>query len=157
MLGRLARWLRLLGYDTLYIRRIADRGLLACHRHSGRILLTRDTGLLRGPVRGPHLFIQDDDWRAQLRQVLETLDLRVVRGRMFTLCVDCNRALQPLPPAEVLGKVPEFVAATQQEFRGCASCGKIYWPGTHRRHALEVIAGITSLESGNGENQGSGA
>ena len=157
MLGRLARWLRILGYDTVYFRQITDKELLAYHHGSGRILLTRDTALSRSPELGAYLFIRDDNWQAQLRQVLETLDLTVVLTRMFTLCADCNQALQVLRPAEVHGKVPDFVAATQKEFRGCASCGRIYWPGSHRRHVLKVLKGIASLEGDEMVNPGGAA
>ena len=141
MLGRLARWLRILGYDTLYFRQVSDRDLIAIHRSSGRTLLTRDTLLLRHEP-GPHLFIKENHWKAQLVQVLFALDLKIVAAKMFTRCLNCNRVLQPLAPAEVKGRVPEFVALTVREFRGCAFCKKVYWPGTHRDHIVGVVAGI---------------
>ena len=142
MLGRLARWLRILGYDTWYFRQIPDRDLAAAHQQSGRILLTRDTGLLRTHDLGPHLGIQHDHWRSQLRQVLDTYALAVSPERVFTRCVHCNQILRDVPLTEVHGRIPDFVASTQKEFQNCTSCGRVFWPGSHRQRVLEILEGF---------------
>lgn len=144
MLGRLARWLRIVGFDTMYFRKISDSELLSLHQESGRILLTRDTGLVRSTGVGPHLFVQDDHWEAQFREVLTNLSLTPSQERMFTRCIRCNQLLEALPHTDIVGKVPDFVASTQTMFQGCSACGKIYWHGTHRDHASRVVARLCS-------------
>jgi len=140
MLGRLARWLRILGLDTWYFRQMHDRDLVAAHRQSGRVLLTRDTGLLRIKGLGPHLEIRFDRWDAQLRQVLDAYSLPVEGERLFSRCLQCNRPLRDLTLREVQGKVPDFVFSSHQRYRGCTCCGKIFWQGSHRRRVLQVLA-----------------
>lgn len=149
MLGRLARWLRILGFDALYVRSISDRDLLVNLKDTSRILLTRDTGLIRSKNIGPYVLIGEDNWEAQIRQVLDVFSLTVCRARLFTRCTLCNERLRVLSRNEVQGKVPDFVASTQREFRGCDACGRIYWSGTHRRHVSRTLARL-----GAGERRG---
>ena len=144
MLGRLARWLRIVGFDTWYFRKISDQDLLSLQENSGRILLTRDTGLIRCSGTGPYLFITHDRWEAQLCQVLTSMSLVLSPEMMFTRCIRCNRVLEPLTQKEIKGKVPEYVASTQTVFRGCSSCGKIYWPGSHRTHVMRALEKLCS-------------
>jgi len=146
MLGRLARWLRILGFDTLYFRKSSDQELQACQKKSGRILLTRDTGLARSGTEGPALLIEEDKWDAQIRQVLDAFSLKVSRERLFTRCTLCNHLLTVMSRNEVSGKIPDFVSSTQHAFRGCEACGKIYWSGTHRNHVLRVLERLTAGE-----------
>ena len=137
MLGRLATWLRILGYDAEYFRG-DDEELLRLAWQDGRILLTRDSVLLRRRRLPPHLFIQCDRVQDQLREVLAALALRppAAPGQR---CVRCNVALEPRTKSEVRDSVPEFVWATQDAFWACPRCRRIYWPGTHRRHMAEAI------------------
>lgn len=139
MLGRLARWLRILGLDAWYFRKIHGQELLSLHRDSGRILLTRDTGLIQCHDIGPYLFIQNDRWEAQLREVLQAFSLTISRDKVLTRCLQCNAPLKRLDTGEVIGKVPDFVASIHTEFRGCETCGQIYWSGTHGQHIAKVL------------------
>ncbi len=141
MLGRLARWLRYLGYDTAYDARAGDAALAGRALREGRTLLTRDHGLLeRWPLSGAVL-VESDRPSDQLRQVVNTLDL-AWRGRERTRCTVCNGILRPLPAEEARDRVPAFVFATRDRFTRCPDCGRIYWEGTHAarmREALELI------------------
>ncbi len=150
MLGRLARWLRILGLDAWYFRKIQDKELLSLQGESDRILLTRDTGLIQCHDIGPYVFIQNDRWEAQLREVLEALSLIISRENVLTRCLRCNSLLKILATGEVLGKVPDYVASVHTEFRGCETCDKIYWSGTHRQHISRVLTrlGIEALPGG---------
>jgi uncharacterized protein with PIN domain len=140
MLGRLARWLRILGFDTLYFREIDDQHLLKLHGETGRVLLTRDTRLVRCRGVGRHVLIKSDRWEDQLREAVETLSLVLKPDRLLTRCLLCNRLLKKMSPEEAYGRIPDYVAGSSSDFRGCGSCGKVYWAGTHRRHIAEVVA-----------------
>jgi hypothetical protein len=137
MLGRLATWLRILGYDTEYFRG-TDTALIERAREDGRILLTRDSGLLRRRRMPPHLFVLSDHVMEQLRQVMGAFHLTPAdpsEGR----CPRCNAVVEPRTKAEVAGRVPEFVWSHQEAFWGCPSCGRVYWAGSHRQRMNETI------------------
>jgi uncharacterized protein with PIN domain len=139
MLGRLARWLRILGFDTWYFREIDDQHLLRLHAETGRVLLTRDTKLVGCRGIGVHVLVKSDRWEDQLREVVKTLSLILYQERLLTRCLLCNRLLNRLSPEEAYGRIPDHVARSTSDFRGCESCGKVFWPGTHRRHITEVV------------------
>ena len=140
MLGRLARWLRILGHDVEYFRG-EDDDLLRRVCCEGRILLTRDTGLLRRRGLPPHLFIQSDHVMDQLRQVVTVLHLDPA-APPTRRCLCCNAILEPRHKAEVQGLVPEFVWSHHQAFWGCPRCRRIFWAGTHRRRMEEAIKAL---------------
>lgn len=134
MLGRLAKWLRILGYDTLYYPHIDDSLLLRIAREDERILLTRDTRLVK--VRGlkDFIFIEDDKVKDQLRQILSELHYREATQwspLLFSRCVHCNGLLSTISQEEAEGRVPDFVSWRTEAMRQCLSCNKIYWRGTH--------------------------
>ncbi|MCD4738505.1 MAG: Mut7-C RNAse domain-containing protein [Anaerolineae bacterium] len=127
MLGKLARWLRLLGYDTLYLQ--ADDALLAHRaRCEERLLLTRDHELAER--RGlDTLLISSEVLEEQLGQVLRAIGAPLEPAR--PRCMECNSPLRELTVAEARGQVPTYVAQTQTEFHQCPTCQRITWPGTH--------------------------
>jgi hypothetical protein len=138
MLGRLARWLRLLGYDTLYYPQIEDRLLLKIAREDNRILLTRDTRLVK--VRGLQhfLLLEENNPFEQLRNVIMTFQLKLndksgsaEGAAILSRCAVCNASLNNIPKEEVKGFVPQYVYQTSDIFRQCSKCGKLYWKGTH--------------------------
>jgi len=127
MLGRLAKWLRLAGYDTAYWRDGSDEELMAAARAEGRLILTRDHQLAgrRGVWA---LFVASETLDAQ------TAEVRAVLGgdpQPFTRCPECNAALADLPHAAAVDLVPPYVWRTQTQFRRCPDCGRVYWKGTH--------------------------
>jgi uncharacterized protein with PIN domain len=140
MLGRLAAWLRILGYDAEYFRG-ADADLIARAERDGRILLTRDTGILRRRGVPPHLFIRDDRVMAQLRQVIAACHLAPAPTAPRR-CPRCNVLLEPRTKAEVFDRVPEFVWSHQDVFWGCPTCGRVYWAGSHRQRMDETIRAL---------------
>ncbi len=142
MLGRLATWLRILGYDAEYDRS-EDRRLVERARREERLLLTRDTGLLRRRDLPRHLFVRSDAVREQLREVMTGLGLRPrTDGHR---CLRCNVPLEARARAEVEGRVPDFVHASQEHFWSCPRCGRVYWAGTHRRHMEETLEELARL------------
>ncbi len=136
MLGRLARWLRALGYDTLYDASWDDAALAEIARTQTRILLTRDVELTRR--RGLRfVLIQDDKVLAQLAQVMRELALNDAGA--FTRCIECNAELVQADADAIAACVPPYVLKTQTQFKQCPQCGKIYWRGTHWNHMRAVL------------------
>jgi uncharacterized protein with PIN domain len=145
MLGRLARWLRILGYDTAYEKVIADEVLIERVARENRWLLTRDGYLARRKVlRGRHTLLESDDLADQLRQLHQDLkiDLDMNRRREYR-CADCNVALIPLSRDDARPLVPPFVAQQHREFLQCPHCRRVFWPGTHWHDLLGRLAAMT--------------
>ncbi|HZX61179.1 MAG TPA: Mut7-C RNAse domain-containing protein [Candidatus Methylomirabilis sp.] len=141
MLGRLATWLRILGYDTLYFRDADDGRLVTLARREGRILLTRDTRLLARRRLGPVLFIRHDRVWDQLRQVAGAFALRM-GPQLGSRCLRCNRRLALLAKACAAGRVPEYVYRHHDAFFHCEGCGRIFWGGTHLSHMEETVRAL---------------
>jgi uncharacterized protein with PIN domain len=128
MLGKLARWLRLMGYDTAYDNAAGDPELARRARSEGRVLLTRDREL--AGRRGLHtLLIRSDTLKEQLQEVREALGPPPCPA--LSRCTVCNEALESVSPQEIADLVPAYVLRTQTVFRRCPGCGRVYWPGSH--------------------------
>lgn len=143
MLGKLAKWLRILGYDTLYYRVIEDRALIQIALRTDRILLTRDEEVFQKFEGGNKLLIQSDFVMDQLKQVIEEKKLEI-KNHLFIRCVLCNTELIQIDKGDVQDRVPEFVFKTQQYFSFCNRCKKIYWRGTHRTKMIERLKNLES-------------
>jgi hypothetical protein len=129
-LGRLAAYLRMAGFDTLYRNDFTDAELAAVSRGEHRVLLTRDAGLLkRGAVTHGH-FIRQSDPKRQFAEVAARFDL-ARSMRPFTICMRCNEPLRETSPEEAAERVPARVAERFRVFRSCAACGRVYWRGGH--------------------------
>lgn len=140
-LGRLAGLLRMTGMDAAFPHgngACADRDLARMAREEGRILLTRDRGLLKRSEVTHGYCIRSALPREQLRETLRRFDL-AGRLRPFTRCMADNAVLRPLPAAEAAGQVPERVARERTVFSRCPSCGRIYWRGTHWQSMKRAI------------------
>ena len=131
MLGRLAKWLRILGFDVLYFSKAEDRELVAVARREGRVLLTRDTGLIERTAKRPNrLFIRSDDWEDQVVQVLDEFDLWD-KVRPNTRCIPCNLPLKPISRERARNLVTPYVCEHAESFAVCPGCGRAFWQGTH--------------------------
>jgi uncharacterized protein with PIN domain len=144
MLGRLARWLRILGYDTAYEKFIADDELVARMLAEDRWLLTRDRYLVRRRVlRGRHTLIAHDHIQDQLRQLRRELSLTLLIGdHTAHRCAECNTRLVPIPAAEAAPLLPPFVATQYPSFICCPTCRRLFWPGTQWTSFLNRLARI---------------
>jgi uncharacterized protein with PIN domain len=138
MLGRLARWLRMLGYDTSYDKVISDKSLIGRVLTEHRWLLTRDGHLVQRKVlRDRHTLIVSDHLQDQLRQLRSELHLELDLGdRTASRCAACNNVLIVIPYEEAALTVPAYVASLHTRFVRCPNCGRICWPGTHWTHML---------------------
>ena len=149
MLGRLARWLRLLGYDTEYFPHIEDGRLIRLAREQGRMLLTRDTRLVKRRGLKDFLLLSENDTFEQLRNVIRTFNLtpRAEANELKTLpvlgrCSLCNIVLDIIPKEHAKAHVPEYVYLTSDSFKRCSKCGRFYWKGTHSEKMREKLREI---------------
>lgn len=144
MLGRLAKWLRLMGYDTLYQAAADDQDLVRLARAEGRMLLTRDRELAsRKGLRS--VAIESDRLEEQLGQLLR--DLEMDSENLPPRCPLCNTALEVISRSEAKARVPAHVYSTQEEFTRCPSCDKIYWRGTHWQRVRELMERVSKQSS----------
>ncbi len=139
MLGKLARWLRVLGFDATYYHNIEDLALLDQARAEGRLVLTRDRSMAASAGQGQILLVVDEQLEGQLRQVIGDLELRLRREQLFSRCIECGGPIEPLPAEKARGRVPDYVQATQSEFSSCPNCSKIYWSSTHVSAMLDRL------------------
>jgi uncharacterized protein len=131
MLGALARWLRVLDLDVVYDPSLDDPELVDRAVAEDRVILTRDRRLTERRLARNHLLIRSDVVDEQVRQVLADLEIQPDPKRLLGRCLRCNAATDPLPAEEARAVVPPWVARTQEEYRICPVCGRIYWSGTH--------------------------
>ena len=130
MLGRLARWLRVLGYDTAYDAFADDDDLLVRSAAEDRMLLTRDGPLVQRAPEGTCLHIDFDGLDDQMAQMVWVLGIRLDR-EPFTRCLNCNTPIQSLSREDAQGRVPEYIHEVQAHFYACPDCERVYWRGTH--------------------------
>ena len=142
--GRLAKWLRVLGYDSLFLPEADDNELLRIAAEQGRTILTSDHYILERRVvktgQVKVLLTKSDDFREQLRDVVETLGLD--SRNLFSLCIECNEHLRSVEKQRVRERVPPFVLRTQEKFYECPVCAKVYWRGTHWSNMRAELTGI---------------
>ncbi len=143
MLGSLAKWLRLLGFDTLYFQTIDDNELIRVAKQEGRILLTRDGGICGSKKAGECLLVKSEIVMSQLREVLRYLGLRTPAVFCSKRCASCNGDLLPVERDDVFGEIPEYVFRNHRAFLKCGQCGKVYWEGSHKKLIDAVIAAMT--------------
>jgi len=126
MLGSLARWLRMMGYDTVYDKTKEDPDIAQLARAESRFILTRDRELSREPGA---LLLENEDLDGQLKAVATRYGLKF--NESMIRCSTCNGELLDLPKEEAKGKVPDGAFEVNEKFWKCSKCEKIYWKGTH--------------------------
>jgi uncharacterized protein len=129
-LGGLARFLRMLGFDTLHDNNYADLEIRRLAEAERRIVLSRDRELLKCTEIARGCYVRALKAEAQLREVAARYDL-ALRARPFTLCLRCNVPLQLVDKVEVAAVVPPQLLERQTQFSRCAGCARVYWPGSH--------------------------
>jgi uncharacterized protein with PIN domain len=140
--GKLARWLRLIGYDTLLFKLKNDSQMIKTALSENRVILTKDTQFMkRRLVTNGKLkttLIRQDDPKLQVQEVVKTLNLNY-HFKPFSLCLECNRALIARDKEEVQDLVPARVFETQTQYTQCPSCHRIYWQGTHWQAMVQKL------------------
>jgi|YNPNPStandDraft_1061719.scaffolds.fasta_scaffold07435_3 uncharacterized protein with PIN domain len=137
-LGRLAAYLRLLGFDTLYRNDYRDEELASISSNERRILLTRDRGLLKRNQVTHGYCLRTTQPRQQLLEVLRRFDL-FNAIQPFCRCLRCNGLLQKVSKEEVLERLPAEVREEYDEYHICQECGQVYWPGSHYRRMAQLV------------------
>ena len=145
--GKLAKWLRIMGYDALLLSGEDDGIMVKVALAQNRVILTKDTQIMRRRLvtsgRLKAILIEDDDVEAQLHQVVEALNLDY-HFRPFSICLECNQCLIEKDKGAVRELVPPYVFKTQRLYMECPSCHRLYWRGTHWQamsRELEKLAG----------------
>jgi len=152
--GKAAKWLRIFGFDTLFMRSL-DVDFLAARLAEGRILVTRDHRLATRPGMSNAILLGANDPAGQIADIFVRLRLaetvmEAVRRmesneevnrwpKPLSRCIRCNAPLTEVPRSDVVLEVPDFTWATQARFHRCPLCRRVYWPGTHRERILSAI------------------
>lgn len=137
-LGRLAHYLRMLGFDTAYANDWNDGEIIDLSLAEQRIILTRDLGILKQGRVTHGYWLRNHDPVQQAREVLEALDLRR-QVNPFTRCMACNGAMMPADRRRLEGLLAPGILDRFEEFTRCGACGKIYWPGSHHERMLSLV------------------
>lgn len=138
-LGKLAKGLRMLGFDTLYYTGGDLHRLLHLVREEGRILVTRDTKLALRRPKDRIITVTENDPARQLEEVIQKTSLSLDEETLFSRCLLCNEVLNEIPREEAEGQVPDFILNQQKDFFQCPTCRRIYWPGSHLNHMRRRI------------------
>jgi len=132
--GKLARWLRMMGYDAVLFGGGEDDKMIAAALAEGRTILTRDTGIpkrrLATTGRLKVFLLESEEPEEQLRRLARGLGLDTMMAP-FSRCLEDNHPLVERTREEAAGRVPPYVLGTQRQFRECPACHRIYWRGTH--------------------------
>jgi uncharacterized protein with PIN domain len=142
MLGKLARWMRVMGCDVEYFPEISDRALTDRGKCGNRIILTRDTRLVQQiNNRDDAFLVIGDHYPDQLRQVVQAFAIDPFKD-LLSRCLRCNMPLVSIAKNDLAGKVPPYVFETQDRFETCPQCRKIYWKATHVEQMVARLQNI---------------
>jgi len=141
-LGRLAKWLRILGFDAAYFREDNKSSFVITALREDRVVLTRNKILLKDKAL-KSLFIKSEILDEQIKQVLQACEINFSDCEMFTRCIICNEELNDIEKKEAMPKVPKYVYETQNEFCQCPKCERIYWQGTHWGNVQEILEKVS--------------
>ena len=134
-LGKLAKWLRMLGFDTVYESDLS----LKISYEKGRIRLTRSRRMGEKNRREGLLFIASDHYMEQLRQVIKAVEIIPDDLRPFSRCIRCNRSILPVDKDSVQGRIPDYIFETHDSFQICDQCNRIYWSGSHTQQSMDLM------------------
>ena len=137
-LGKLTKWLRLLGFDTRYESELSREKHIDTLEND-RILLTRARRVQAQFASRKLIFVESDHLPEQLKQIFRELGIKIAQTRPFSRCLQCNTSIILVGKADVWGRVPDYIFQIHDRFQKCPECDRIYWPGSHTRRSLEKI------------------
>lgn len=146
-LGKLAKELRMLGYDTLYYRGDDIHQLIHMARQEGRVILTRNTKLALRRPKDPILTLTEDKPSRQLKEVIQKGGLSLSEDLFCTRCLLCNEQIETISRDQAEAKVPDFVFHQQKDFFRCPRCNRIYWQGSHLGNMQKRIKELMLIKS----------
>ena len=145
--GKLVKWLRMMGYDALLFRETDDGIMIKIALRQNRVVLTKDSQIMKRRVvttgKLKILLLEGDNSRTQLRRVVNALDLNY-NFKPLSRCLVCNRLLVISDNDNISNKVPPYIFANQSQYRRCPSCHRVYWQGTHWQAMIEELRKLTS-------------
>ena len=144
-LGKLARYLRMLGFDVLYSNSYNDNEIVRVSRIEKRTILTKDKNILKRSEVTHGYFVRNDDIVNQTKEIIKRFDLNKDINE-FTRCLECNNLLRPVIKEDIIEKIPMKVAKWHKTFFICSNCNKIYWQGTHHQKMNTFIQSVKNIE-----------
>ncbi|MHA6249591.1 Mut7-C RNAse domain-containing protein [Pontibacter sp. CAU 1760] len=147
-MGKLARSLRMLGFDSSYANDYTDSQIAAMAASENRVVLTRDVGLLKQKIIRWGYWLRSQQPEEQLREVLQRFRLTAAI-RSFTRCMACNGVISSVPKHQVLAQLQPKTKAYFDQFYQCLSCGQVYWKGSHYEKMLAKVKTLETSELGN--------
>jgi uncharacterized protein with PIN domain len=144
-LGRLARWLRTLGFDTVFHQDFSDTAVLTCALNEQRTILTRDTRLAGKALARELVLLSSSDPLEQLQEVIRQRRIVMRMSDVFTRCPCCNLPVEKIDKHDYAAAIPAYVYQTINHFTRCTACARIFWRGTHVQRMIDYLrtAGIT--------------
>lgn len=136
-LGKLAKYLRLMGVDTLFFSHIEDEALIVMANDQSRIILTRDRSLSQRK-NAPAFFLEPTDTKAQLKTLIKHFRLKE-HAASFSRCIVCNTPLQVIEKERIMDRLPKKVQKYFDYFEYCPVCDRVYWQGDHYRHMMAFL------------------
>lgn len=140
-LGRLAKWLRILGFDAEYFQGSDNSSLIIRASRDERIIITRSSRNARIRLARVAL-VESEKIKEQLKELMLKLNLKLDPARMFTRCIICNTELKSVDKQLVKKRAPEYIFNSQQNFFSCPSCQRIYWQGSHWGNVAKILKEI---------------
>jgi uncharacterized protein len=137
-LGKLARYLRMMGFDVHYKNDLSDEEIVENSLNQRRAILTRDRGILKRNNVTHGYYVRSSRIEEQVKEIIKRFDLRK-SIKEFTRCLECNSELIKIAKEKISGNLPPKVSQSQEEFFSCSGCGKLYWKGTHHQKMLAFI------------------
>ncbi len=147
MLGRLAKWIRILGFDTLYRPDFTDNEIIFIAANQKRIVLTCDRDLQKSLGENKSILIKSCYIYEQILQVIKELRLTIDKDLLFSRCNICNSEIKEVSKEAAVEKVPPYIFDKYSTFRYCSGCQKYYWKGTHQEKILKKIEAIIEKKS----------
>jgi len=144
-MGKLARYLRMLGFDVLYENDYEDDEIVKISLKEKRAILTKDRGILKRNDVTHGYWVRSSKVKEQVDEIISRFDLKKLIGE-FTRCTECNSILKSIPKSEIINELPLKVSESQKSFSECPSCKKLYWEGTHHQRMLSYINTIKNAE-----------
>jgi hypothetical protein len=139
MLGKLAKQLRMLGYNTIYYRGEDAYRLIKLAREEGRVILTRNTKLVPKRADDRIFRVTEDKSSLQIKELIQKGYISLNEENLLSRCLLCNVLLDDIPREEAEGKVPDFIFYQQKKFYRCPQCLRIYWQGSHQENMKRRI------------------
>lgn len=134
MLGKLGKWLRILGYDTVYFNGDDIEKLKKLAIDEERIILTRNKKIHFNELKGKIVWIEENNPYLQLKELILKGLISSPEKKLFSRCLLCNKELESISKSEIKGMVPDYIYISHKEFFICPQCKRIYWPGTHLKN-----------------------